>query len=428
MDTKIEQDIRSEITLLSGDNLMSTSFKPIEGQYIIMLKKGTFDAFKPSRTMARIANVSGQTKEIYDGTIQSIRQNVNEDSDLNFSFDKANIKSIYSFAFDGFTAKLSSDELAELKKDARVMHIMQDRLISLAPPPGKGPGGGGDPEPNGQEIPWGITRVGGSGDGTGKTAWVIDSGIDLDHPDLNVDVARSVSFAGDNDPNDGNGHGTHVAGTIGALDNEIGVVGVAAGASLVALKVLDSNGDGQFSWTISALDYVAAFGSPGDAANMSLGPKVPYIDPLTDAATLNLASQGVKIAIAAGNEYDDSELYSPAHNNGNNIYTVSALADGDYFVWFSNYGTPVDYIAPGYNVKSSWLNGGYNTISGTSMASPHVCGLLLLGNINSDGTASDAYWEVKGQRATGKYSATDDFNRSAFRPDPDGISEPIAHR
>ncbi len=413
----------SEISLLN-DDIVSTTSSPIEGQYIVVLNDGIFDAHKPSKSAAKQAILTGNEKEFFERTSKSILLKFNDDPSLKFSFNKENIKSVYSFVIEGFSAKLSLDEVAELRKDKRVKYVTQDQLISLAPK--IKPGGGNNSAE--QRVPWGITRVGGSGDGTGKTAWVIDSGIDLDHADLNVDVSRSISFTGDNNPDDGNGHGTHVAGTIGAIDNEIGVIGVAAGASVVALKVLGDNGIGDFSWTVSALDYVAAIGNAGDAVNMSLGPDSPYIDPLTDAATQNLASLGVKIAIAAGNSYDDSSLYTPAHNNGTNIYTVSALAEGDFFVWFSNYGTPVDYIAPGYEVRSTWLDGSYNVISGTSMASPHVCGLLLLGDIQSDGTATDAYWEVKRHQATGNYSATNIYRKSAFRGDPDGISEPIAHR
>ncbi len=418
----------SEISLLN-DDIVSTTSSPIEGQYIVVLNDGIFDAHKPSKSAAKQAILTGNEKEFFKRTSKSILLKFNDDPSLKFSFNKENIKSVYSFAIEGFSAKLSPDEVAELKNDKRVKYITQDRMIALKrPKPPVDP----DPEPTGQTIPWGITRVGGSGDGTGTTAWVIDSGIDLDHPDLNVDVSRSISFTGDNNPDDGNGHGTHVAGTIGAIDNEIGVIGVAAGANVVALKVLDDNGNGEFSWTVSALDYVAAVGNAGDAVNMSLGPDTRYIEPLSDAATKSLASLGFKIAIAAGNSYDDSSFYTPAHNNGANIYTVSASAEGDYYAWFSNYGAPVDYIAPGNDIRSTWLNGAYNTIGGTSMASPHVCGLLLLGNIQSGGTASTgAYWELERIRGsyyiTGNYSPTDNYSYSVFRPDPDSISEPMAH-
>src|SRR5678815_3248042 len=112
----------------------------------------------------------------------------------------------------------------------------------------------------------------GYGDGTGKTAWIIDSGIDFDHPDLNVDVKRSKSFlTGNTSADDENGHGTHVAGIIGAKNNNFGVLGVASGANLVSLRVLDKDGNGTLSSIIQALAYVNANGKAGDVVNMSIG-------------------------------------------------------------------------------------------------------------------------------------------------------------
>ena len=348
---------------------------------------------------------------------------------------EAEVKNVYSHVFPGFAMKLNKGQIKKLEDDPAVLRIMPDVNVSLPPifaakkPDNPGNGGGGGGGTTGQTTPWGITRVGGAADGTGKTAWIVDSGIDLDHPDLNGDAGRSVSFvAGDSSPEDANGHGTHVAGTVAALDNNEGVIGVAAGARVVSLRVLGADGSGDFSWTIDALDHVVQNGSSGDVVNMSLGPNSPYTDPAVIAATQAVGQAGIKVAIAAGNSYDDSALYSPANANGQNIYTISALAEGDFFAFFSNYGSPVDYIAPGYQVESTWLNGGYNTISGTSMASPHAAGVLLLGNPSSDGTAADAYWEVKGTSATGNYSATNTFRRSVFRPDVDGVREPIISR
>lgn len=302
----------------------------------------------------------------------------------------------YSKVVRGGALQLTPSQLAELKTDPNVLYIEQDRVIQLAPKGKPGGGGGGSPA---QSTPYGITRVGGAGNGTGKTVWVIDSGVDLDHPDLNVDVARSVSFlgGGGSSPDDQNGHGTHVAGTIGALNNSIGVVGVAAGANIVAVRVLDRRGSGSISGVIAGVDYVAANGGAGDAANMSLGGGV---SPTLDNAVIS-ASQTVKFALAAGNESDDANNHSPARANGNNIFTISAMNSSDVWASFSNYGSAVDYCAPGVGVLSTWKDGGYNTISGTSMASPHVAGILALGNISTSGFVSG---------------------------DPDGNADPIAHR
>jgi subtilisin family serine protease len=307
------------------------------------------------------------------------------------------IERTYNKSLIGFSAKLNPEQVEALKNDSRVDYIEQDKIISL----GK-PGGGGTTQPV-QTIPYGITRVGGAGDGTGKTAWIIDSGVDLDHPDLNVDVTRSISFltSGKNyqSPDDDNGHGTHVAGTIAAKNNTIGVVGVAANATIVAVRVLNSQGSGTTSGVIQGVDYVAAHGNAGDVANMSLGGGVSTA---LDNAVIAAAATGVMFAVAAGNESDDANNHSPARVNAPNVYTISAMNSTDSWASFSNYGNAVDFCAPGVNITSTWKGGVYNTISGTSMATPHAAGVLLL---------------------TGGNPATS----GNVLGDPDGTSDPIIH-
>lgn len=176
--------------------------------------------------------------------------------------------------------------------------------------------------------------------------------------------------------------GTHVAGTIAAINNDIGVVGVAAGATVVPIKVLGSRGSGSWSGIIAGIDHVAEKGAFGDVANMSLGGGVvPAVDDAVKAA----AAKGIKFVLAAGNSSDNAINYSPARTNGPNIYTISAMWEGDTWVSFSNYGSPVDYCAPGVYINSTWKNGEYNSISGTSMAAPHAAGVLLLGTENTCG-------------------------------------------
>ena len=222
----------------------------------------------------------------------------------------------------------------------------------------------------------------------------------MNHPDLNVDQTRGINFVTTSAlPDDDNGHGTHCAGIVAAKNNNLGVIGVAAGATVVPIKVLNRRGTGAYSAIIAGVDYVAANGKAGDAVNMSLGG--PTYQALDDAI-LNLASKGIKVALAAGNESQSTNNVSPGRVNGTNIYTISAMGTGDLWASYSNYtNPPIDYCAPGSSIYSTYKSGGYATLSGTSMATPHVCGILLLGNISTDGTVKN---------------------------DPDGNADPIAHR
>ncbi|GGA84018.1 hypothetical protein GCM10008015_26090 [Flavobacterium palustre] len=352
--------------------LTNFSTEPIKGQYVIVLTENMSGKYATQKYSERIVSL----KKDYLARFSTIK------------LTSEKVKQTYGYGVSGFAAELDDEQLSALKKDSRVKSIEQDYTITLNPDlsiqKGKPNGGGGSTLPA-EVTPWGISRVGGGLSGVGKTAWIIDTGIDLTHPDLNVDSGRSKSFLGGidaNNPNDGNGHGTHVAGTVAAIDNTIGVIGVAAGAKVVAVRVLDSRGSGSYSGVIAGVEYVSANGQTGDAANMSLGGPVSSA---LNNAVIN-ASAKVKFALAAGNESDDANNHSPASANGVNIYTVSAMDKYDVFAYFSNYGNSVDFCAPGVAVQSLWKNGGMNTISGTSMAAPHVCGLLLLGTVNSNGT------------------------------------------
>ena len=325
---------------------------PIEGQYIVVLRPSL------AKTSAQMAT---------DMAVQYSLQT----------------EFIYESALSGFSAKVPAENVEALRNDSRVAYIEQDKVVKLIPYVQEVHAQKG----MAQTTPWGITRVGGAGNGVGKRAWIIDTGIDLDHPDLTVDLTNSKSFLSGNqstNPDDQNGHGTHVAGTVAAKNDANFVVGVAAGATVVSVRVLDRRGSGTTSGVIAGVNYVASKGATGEAANMSLGGGVSTT---LDNAVL-AASSKVKFALAAGNESDNANNHSPARVNGSNIYTISAINSSNTFASFSNYGNPpVDYAAPGVSVLSLWKNGGTNTISGTSMATPHVCGILLLGNITSDGTA-----------------------------------------
>lgn len=287
---------------------------------------------------------------------------------------------VYRVALQGFSASMSAQAVERMKASNPNIAYCEQNQVMAAPPVriDAKPSGGGSITQPAQETPWGIARVRGGAAGSFGTAWVIDTGIDFRHPDLNVDTVRSRSFlGGTTTPQDENGHGTHVAGTIAAYDNGIGVIGVAPAARVVAVRVLDRRGSGSNSGVIAGVDYVAQNGLPGDVANMSLG---GGISQALDTAVANAAASGVKFAIAAGNSSADANNSSPARVNAPGVFTVSAFANGDTWASFSNYGNPpIDYAEPGVAIKSTWLGGGYNTISGTSMATPHLAGILLAG-------------------------------------------------
>jgi hypothetical protein len=216
---------------------------------------------------------------------------------------------------------------------------------------------------------------------------VIDTGIDRTHPDLNVTESIGFGYA---DGNDGNGHGTHVSGTIAAKQgNNLGVVGVFPGASLWSLRVLGPSGSGTYGNVAKALQHVRANANRISAVNMSIGGGYSkMINDLVDACV----DAGVPMVVAAGNEGRDARLYTPS--SAAKACTVSALVDtdglhggrgktatygkDDSFATFSNYGAGVDAIAPGVSIVSTLPRARYGSLSGTSMASPHVAGLMGL--------------------------------------------------
>jgi subtilisin family serine protease len=254
-----------------------------------------------------------------------------------------------------------------------------------------------------RNLTWNIRKTGyGNGTNFGtKTAWIVDTGVDLDHPDLSVDAQRSRSFiAGQPSADDENGHGTHVAGIIGALNNRVGLLGIASGAKIVSLKVLDQIGEGRLSNTIAAVAHINGNGRAGDVVNMSLGGE--GTSPALDREIRAAAEKGIFFAIAAGNEGQPARNFSPGRVNHPNVFTVSAVDSTDAFASFSNYGNDVvDVAAFGVRVPSTYRNGRYAILSGTSMAAPHVAGLLLI---------------------RGKNLPTRGFARN----DPDGQPDPIA--
>jgi subtilisin family serine protease len=286
----------------------------------------------------------------------------------------------------GFSVYLSEDQAAQLSNDSQIKVVGKDYSISLPKGEMTAVKQSSYTAQGSNYVPWGITRVGGPVTYTGNNeVWILDTGILLSHPDQNVDVERGRSFIPtEPSPTDYNAHGTHVAGIIAAIDNDMYVVGVAAGARVIPVKVLDGNGNGSLETVLAGLDYVAANGKEGDVANMSLnGPASAVMD-----SAIIAASAKVRFVVAAGNEAQNVAYYSPARVDGKNILTISAMGPSDYWASFSNFGMSVDYCAPGVDILSLYKEEGYwMWANGTSAAAPHVAGLWLLGKIKHDGTA-----------------------------------------
>ena len=300
-------------------------------------------------------------------------------------------------ALKGFATKLSADEAAELKNDSRVAFVEQDQEVFVS---GSLEGATISEASSTQVVSWGTTTIGtGNGAATNRTAWIIDTGIQLNHPDLNVDVARSRSFVtGTTSPADATGHGTQVAGIIAAKNNSIGTVGVAAGAKVVSLRVIGASGSGTVSAVIAALNHVAQNGRPGDVVNLSLGSNPSLA---LDYTVQAVANKGIYVTIAAGNSNANAANYSPARVNHTNVFTISGMRADKTFMGISNWGTPVDFCAPGTGLKSTSIGSTYKSVGGTSMAAPHVAGILLL----------------KGRNI---------MNQGTVLNDPDGVADKIA--
>jgi subtilisin family serine protease len=343
----------------------------------------------------------------------------------------------YRHALRGMAATIPSRMLARLAADPRVAYIEQDMLVSVAA----------------QTFPTGIDRVNAElnpsahidgvdipADRIDVDIAILDTGIDLDHPDLHVysytycriQFSSVNCIEGDTGVNDVHGHGTQVAGIAGAIDNNTGVVGVAPGARLWAVKVLENNGKGTTSQIIAGVDYVTGHANEIEVANLSLTGL--GASQALDAAIANSVAAGIVYTLAAGNNSRDVAGVFPAGHP--DAITVSALEDydgqpggqsgsgvDDTFADLSNYGSGVDIMAPGVSIRSTIIGGGTGNNSGTSMAAPHVAGAAAL--YLSENPGVDPQSVMDALLATADPAPCANGPGGTCADDPDGIQEPL---
>ncbi|MBR8845060.1 MULTISPECIES: S8 family serine peptidase [Pseudoalteromonas] len=329
------------------------SNKAIDDQYIVVFTTPSVLNVKDSKAVAAFANK--QAKALQN------KHNVS-------------ITKEFGGVLNGVVINASAKQLKGLLNNPNIDYIEQDQVVTVTPAI---TASGDQANPT-----WGLDRVDQRNlplnsnyhydfDGTGVTAYVIDTGVRISHNEFGNRASHGYDFVdNDNDATDCNGHGTHVAGTIGG-----GEYGVAKNVNIVGVRVLGCNGSGSYSGVISGIDWVKNNASGPSVANMSLGGGVSQA---VDDAVNNAVASGVSFVVAAGNDNSNACNYSPAR--AANAITVGSTTSSDARSSFSNYGNCLDIYAPGSSITSAWYNSdtSTNTISGTSMAAPHVAGAVAL--------------------------------------------------
>lgn len=392
-----------------------------------------------------VAKAPAQSDQIPGGYIVTLKDTAApEGTDMNEAVDAAveqastlgaRVQHVYRYALHGYSASMSPSVAAELADDPRVSSVEPDRVVHATA----------------QSTPTGVERAEADQSPTADIdgvddarvdadVAVIDTGIAPNHPDLNVYRAGGKScWLSLLPPSDFHGHGTHVAGTIGALDNGTGVVGTAPGVRLWPVQVLSPLGSGSISNVICGIDHVTEHADEIEVANMSLGGSGTddgncgkTNNDAMHQAICNSVAAGVTYAVAAGNDHADAKDMVPAAYD--EVITVSALADfdgkpgglgaatcrsdvDDTFANFSNYGPDVDLIAPGVCIRSTSSSGGYTTMSGTSMAAPHVAGGAALYRANNPAASP--------QTVKAALQAAGSFDWTWPSQDGDGTKEPL---
>lgn len=328
----------------------------IEGQYIVVLNDTGLDVQAEDKAVFT-ARVETASRELGVALLEPLQ------------------------IINGFSAKFDAAKLSDVEANPLVAYVEQDTVWSL--------------NATQSPAPWGLGYIDGradnayvyNSDGRGVTAYILDTGIRSDHVDFGGRVAQGATAVQDGrGTEDCNGHGTHVASTVGGR-----TYGVAKNVTLVPVRVLGCNGSGSNSGIIAAIDWVARSARGPSVANMSLGGPASRA---SDNAIANATRAGVTFVVAAGNEQQNACNVSPAR--ASSAITVGSTTNRNARSSFSNYGSCVDIFAPGSNIPAAWPTSrtAVNTISGTSMASPHVAGavaLILQSNPNASPSAISNY-------------------------------------
>lgn len=283
----------------------------------------------------------------------------------------ARITWTYDRALNGYAVKLTEQQARRLAADPAVESVVQDQIVTATATQPNPPSWGLD-RIDQRALPLNASYTYPDGAGQGVTAYIIDTGVRITHQDFGGRASYGYDAVdGDNIAADGNGHGTHVAATVAGTSH-----GVAKKAKIVAVRVLNNNGSGTISGVIAGIDWVTQHAVKPAIANMSLGGGANAI---LDTAVRNSIATGITYAVAAGNSNADASGFSPARVS--EALTVSATTNTDARAGsYANYGPIVDLFAPGSSITSAWNNSdnATNTISGTSMATPHVAGAAAL--------------------------------------------------
>jgi len=403
-------DDRTAQALNNEKKLRKVSGESVSNQYLVVLKdrepltsSERPSAFTSARTAAEEARNQGAT-----------------------------IRHVYEHAINGYAVRVPNQQtLDRILANPAVEYVQPDKKLKAFA----------------QTLPKGINRVDAdlsptkSGDGTGSVnsdIAILDTGIDTSHPDLLV--YKQVTFvSGTTSGNDDDGHGTMVAGVAAAKDNSQGVVGIAPGARLWAVKVLDRNGEGSDSDIIQGIDYVMDHKDEIDSVNLSFGGEGP--DDVLHTAIKNSVAAGVTYAVAAGNEATNAKSTVPA--SFPEVIAVSAIADSDgkcgskgpstkygsddTLASFSNYGSVIDMAAPGVSVQTTYKGGSYRSFDGTSASTPFVTGAAALYKSTHPGATPASIQNALTSSGSTSSTICDGNGHGSFKGDRDSTHEPLLY-